>query len=196
MKSVLRKSMLVFLSICLLAGCAYFQENDVAFARRFWKLFVAGDYAAISMVDWSKANFFGQDIAKEYNALPDNDKKSAYAKLFIDVFSQGYKQMSSLFKNVKIFNWRIVKSEPKLKIVAVNVVDLSRTFFFYVSHEGVGKKIINIQAVAPGYSPELAVKIANYFEQGGTPEGLLKGAQEGKQSDDIFKQGGQNVVQP
>jgi hypothetical protein len=195
MKSVLRKLMLVFLSVCLLAGCSYFQEDDVAFARRFWKLFCAGDYAAISMVDWSKANFFGQDIAKEYNALPDNDKKSAYAKLLIDVFSQGYKQMSYFFKNVKIFNWRVVKSESNLKVVAVNVVDLSRTFFFHISHENMGKKIVGMLAVAPGYSPELAVKMANYFEQGGTPEGLLKAAQQGKQPDDIFKQGGQNVTQ-
>lgn|GEM_PF-4448355 len=194
MKKLLKNFMILFLGGCVLAGCALVQEDDVAFARRFWKLFCDGDYAAAAMIDWSKANFFAQDVATQYNALPSRSIKESYEKNLIDSFSQGYKYMMTMYKNIRVFNWRMVKDDPKIKVVGVNVVDLSRTFFFYVSHEGLNRKIVGVQGVAPGYDPEQAVKILGLLEQSENPERFLNTAQQFNPSSGVPGQGGQNIT--
>ena len=102
---------------CLLVGCALVEDMNVSFARRFWNLFMEGNQEAIAMVDWSRAVFFNNDIAKVYNALPGQEQKNMFAKNLMESFARGFQYLKSMTdKKITFFNWRLVKSESKNKV--------------------------------------------------------------------------------
>jgi hypothetical protein len=135
----------------LLAGCA--PQDDAAFARATMKQLIKGSYFARASIDWPVLKIMGKDIGLEYSRYKSDSEKTDYERSFITSFSNAYKKEGATAS--AFFDWQPVtlKNEeinPKVKVVGAYCHDKSILFFFFVSHEGGKRKLIEIRAMKIG----------------------------------------------
>jgi len=116
--------MIAFGCVAILAampGCSPRASNnaDVRFAKTAFFSMVNGSSDAQTMIDWENFRAIGDDVGKEYQALPSDAEKSKYRNDFIAGIALSTPAIKA--NPDGITNWRVQRETPLETVVAANM---------------------------------------------------------------------------
>lgn len=148
-KSLFTLAVCAILCSFLLAGCAGGPVTaaptgltDVDFANAGFSTLANGESVAEVYIDWAVFQAAGQDVGKQYNALPGDLAKSAFRSSFISSFSRSFKAKGAT--PAMLTNWRIYSQNAGGTLIQADSPSRAILYVTVVTTNG-AQKITSIQ---------------------------------------------------
>ncbi len=142
-KKIQRVALRMSLMLALLQGCSSWgTDPDLRFAKTAFQALAWGYNSAEKVIDWETFKSMGENISKDYIALPNDVEKQTFRKSFITAFCSSFKSSGGSPEAMK--NWRILDKNSTGTTVAADVPN-NRTILITILKRDGEKKICAIE---------------------------------------------------